>query len=366
MDRTRISALAVVALLLCTGASLTRSLRLRHSVEAMNTTQATMGVAVGVPFRIEASKGLSLNPLEYAKGSAVAIEQASADDPRVLKVESWDRTTVLLRGLATGEATLRVKGSVGRQKESASLVIRTAVPTSVRLEPRCGSGGRAVWSGQPLLLEETLFAGSTLLMSDRYPEVDLGAFTAPPSLAEGFKASGGPGALIGPIRFEVTAPARPGPAVLRIPEFGYELPVEVFDAAAVREVRLEGDRKAQESGKTSLALRFVADHQVPCGRPAVPVEITVGPYEYCELEDAASFSRLPDRRNGYAIFESLVQPQALSIRTRRGGGDCEISAMVKGVAGDPLVFRLAVEAKPKPKEVSRPGGHGGGHGGGHH
>jgi hypothetical protein len=362
MERLKTSAVMLVALLLCSGASLTKSLRLRHTVEAMNTTQAAMCVAVGVPFRITASRGLSVNPLEYAKG--VVIDQASVDDA-LLTVESWDKSTVLLRGLAPGEGTVRVKAKVGLLKESASLVVRTAVPTSVTLEPRCGAGGRAVWSGQPMLLEEKLFAGPILVMSDRYPEVDFGPFTAAPSTAGRFKAAGEPGALIGPIQFEVTAPVRPGPAVLRIPEFRYDFPVEVFDAAAVTEVRLEGDRSAQESGKTSLALQFVANNQVPCGRPWAPIEITVGPYEYCELEEAAPFKRLPERRSGFATFEGVVQPQGLSIRTRSGGGDCEVSANVKGATVPPALFRVMVVVKPKPKEPSHKGG-GGPRGGGHH
>jgi len=138
IQRAKTAAIMAIVLLFGTGASLTKSLRLEHSVDGVKRKDGDMTVATGVPFYVLAKKGLSVNPLEFAGSGAVAIEHAAVDDPRLFQVESWSNSAVLVRGLATGETTLHVTGRVGRQKQSASIGIRTAAPTSASLVPICG------------------------------------------------------------------------------------------------------------------------------------------------------------------------------------------------------------------------------------
>jgi hypothetical protein len=363
------TAVMVVVLLFCTGASPTKSLRLEHGVHRLDEKNEKRAVAVGVPFYVLAKKGLSVNPLEYARGSAVAIERAAVDDPRLLEIDSWDKSAVLVRGLQAGETTLRVEGRVGLQKERASIAVRTAVPTAAALVPLCGDPARRpVWigAGQQLLLEERLLNGSTVLLSNRYPAVDFGPFTPPANLREKLETSGKAGELIGPVTFEVTAPETPGPALLAIPEFGYTLPVEVFDASAVRGLRFVGDGRAQVGGTTHLDIRFLVNDEIVCGSPAVPVEITIGPTTACDLMDVAPFRIVPEKKPGHQTFEGVIRPSSLSIWAKSANVDCVITAIVKGaVEAAAAATRIAIYAKPQTKSPSkRVGGPRGGHG--HH
>jgi hypothetical protein len=366
MQRAKTAAIMAIVLLFGTGASLTKSLRLERSADGVKGKDGDMTVATGVPFYVLAKKGLSVNPLEFVESGAVVIEHAAVDAPRLFQVESWGNSAVLVRGLAPGETTLHVTGRVGKQKQGASIGIRTAAPTSASLVQICGSSawaGGLVGVGEVLVLEERLLNGATVLMSDRYPEVDFGTFTPAPNIGQKLKPSGKAGELIGPVHLEARAPAKPGPATLRIPEFGFALPLRVFDASEVNGVQILDPGRIREGGKTSVSIRFLVDGILTCTTPAVPVEITIGPASVCVLANETLFRRLPDTRPNYRIYEAVIAPQALAINANHAGSDCEVTATVKG-SGKMAAAKFAITAKPP--DPAHGSSHGSGHGGGGH
>lgn len=366
MNRVKIFTIIVIMLMFGMGASLTKSLRLGLSADGMNWKTGDMTVAVGVPFYVLVRKGLSVNPLEYVKNSAVKIERAAVDDPQLFKVETWNNSAVLVRGLASGETKLRVTGRVGLQKEDASISIRTAEPTGASLQPMCsGKTGNSaegpvlVGVGQVLPLEERLLSGATVLMSNRYPEVDFGAFTPVEPIGGKLKTSGKDGELVGPVQMEATAPETPGPAAIKIPEYGFTLPIQVFEASAINGIIInELPATSTEGGKATVRIQFLINNHVPCKSPMVPVEITVGPSYYCSLENKDSFRRIAQTVTNYITFEGVIAPQLLVINTVHAGKPCEVTARIKGI-GKAAHAKFEIKAKPSPSKNS-PSHHRGG------
>jgi hypothetical protein len=262
---------------------------------------------------------------------SVKLLDAKVDNPSIVELVKREGAYVVLKGKATGETKLRVKtrGKLGSAETTTT--VRFAVPNAVRLTPYCsderakGMAPLLVPVGQELMLTEELYYNSTPVMTDNFPEVDLGALTVSASQNPEPQRTGG---LHSSRRFNLKTPATSTKTSLKVPAYGYELPVIVYDSSGVTEVHLEQDGKAYAAGWSAVRVnvRMSPGGGISCLSPMFPIDVTVGPVKVCELSMPPVEKKTTDSGNQVA---ELRVPQTLVIRGNTAGA-CTVTVSPKG------------------------------------
>ena len=310
-------------------------------------------VATGVPYYIIATKQEKiLDPMDLirnldgAKGGSsptgsrshnipVEIIGAKFENPSLFKVVGVDKNRILIQGVTTGDTSLTVTASTGKDKEKESITVHTAIPNRAVLEPVCETTRMneqvpvLAAAGQGLILNELLLYDTTTLMSNRYPAFDLGSLIPPHDAAQKITTTA-VGELIGPVMLFAKAPAAPGETVIKIPEYKFELPVKIIEASAVTGIQFTPQsKKSLEETTTELEIDLLVGNKALCVNPEVPIELTVGPVFKCSLKQTpAGFKSIMSKDPNGQAFEGSQNYRALRIYTKHEG-NCVVTATIK-------------------------------------
>jgi len=239
----------------------------------------------------------------------------------------------MLRGKVPGETTLRVKT---RSKlgitQTATATVKSAVPKEVRLNLTCGDG----WSktqtpvqvpvNRELDLTAELYSDKTLktlIIVKGFPEVDLGALI-PVERKDGRKTT--KDEFIATYRTSIKAPASATRTSVKIPAYGYELPIQVYEPSAISEIRIGAPEKMCVNCGRSVKLDLLVGGVVPCLEAAIPVDVTIGPATVCSLKNDVH-QRKTD--SGNTVYE-MAYAQNLTL-VESGNGTCVVTVEAKSI-----------------------------------
>ncbi|HAR45877.1 MAG: hypothetical protein A2X56_03930 [Nitrospirae bacterium GWC2_57_13] len=290
--------------------------------------RSRMGVSVGLA---SGKVNLPIISINTIKEHNVKIIDAKVDDPSIVEIIGRDGGVVTLRGKVPGETTLRVKarGKLGTT-QTASATVGSAAPNSVRLEPMCDdyrAQARTpllVATNRELDIIERLYSDKTPLLADSFPEVAFGALIPVPrkSGGETWKSE-----FLGAYGLNVKTPATTTTTSLKVPAYGYELPVQVYEPSAVSEIRLlTPEKMCQNCAPAEAQVEILVGGEIPCLRPLIPLDVTIGPASICRLQMSILSKGKTD--SGNDIYE-LPFPQSFKI-VGSNIGTCSVTVETRG------------------------------------
>ena len=224
----------------------------------------------------------------YADRSFKTVD-ATVDDPSLVEIVGRDGNVITLRGKVPGFTTLRVKA---RTKlgiiQTAHASVGSVAPSGVQLGTKCddyrAEGQKPVLAainGELSIVEE-LYSDKTLVLSNSFPPIEFGALIPVPR-KDGQEA--GKSKYLGSYSVSVKAPAKATTTSLKVPAYGYELPVQVYEPSAVSELRviLPAKKSCQTCPPDYIKMEVLVGGRVPCVKPVIPVAVTVGPTSVCRV-----------------------------------------------------------------------------------
>ncbi len=194
---------------------------------------------------------------------------------------------------------------------------------------------------EKLFFFERLYSDKTPLLADSYPEVDFGALIFLPLKGgkEMWKAE-----YLGIYGVEVKAPATATTTSLKIPAYGYELPVQVYELSDVSALRILAPESVKKTCKKCRPFEAKVDYLVggrlPCVRPSIPLNVTIGPTSVCDL-NMKSIKR-GKASSDHAVYEVPFYHVSLKI-SRYGVGTCVVNVEAKGTGKSTSV---QIDVKP--------------------
>jgi hypothetical protein len=313
-------------------------------------------IATGVPFTVVVygskwSAGVVFGPgkislprfdIGTVREQAKLID-AQVDNPSIVEIIGRKGGVVTLRGKVPGETTLRVKAR-GKLGKTASTTVSTAVPKGVRMYPTCDdSRAKAVTpvqvpTNRELDLTGEQYSDKTLILARSFPEVDFGALI--PATRKNGKATGRPD-FLGAFGISVKTPATATKTSLKVPAYGYELPVHVYEPSAISEIRIGPLERICKSCERSAKIELLVGGEVPCKNPIIPLDVTIGPVTVCSLRNEVS-KRKTD--SGNMVYE-LPSPQNL-VLVESAVGTCAVTVEAKGI-GKSASIQIKVQEQPK-------------------
>jgi hypothetical protein len=269
--------------------------------------------------------------MDMIKEHDVKIIDAKVDNPSIVEIIGRDGGVVTLRGKVPGETTLRVKarGKLGTT-QTASVTVGSAAPNSVRLEPVCDDYRAKertpvqVATNRELGIMERLYSDKTPLLADSFPEVGFGALIPVPRKGgqETWKSE-----FLGAYGLNVKTPATTTTTSLKVPAYGYELPVQVYEPSAISEIRVYAPEKmCKNCGPAEAKVEILVGGEIPCLKPFIPLDVTIGPASICRLQMSNLSKRKTD--SGNDVYE-LPFPQSLMI-VGSDIGTCAVTVEARG------------------------------------
>lgn len=270
--------------------------------------------------------------------------KVKVDDPSLVEIVGRQGNVITLRGKAPGSTTLHVKA---RTKlgitQKAKTAVGSVVPDGVQLEPKCD--GRAekqrpllAAAGREINIVEELHFGKKPILSDNFPPVEFGAFTPVPRKdgKDMWKSEN----LLGSNFLTIKAPATAMMTSLKVPAYGYELPVKVYEPSAVSGVRLSAPEKmtARSRQLQFAKIEILVGGKVPCIRPSIPLDLTIGPASVCSLHSSYKGTKTASDDMVYEIpsHHQSVQLSPLA------SGTCTLKVEVRG-AGKSATARVIIK-----------------------
>lgn len=313
---------------------------------AVGVYRSRIGVGVGIaggkiPFPVIG--------VATSKEYNVKITEAKVDNPSIVEIIKLGRRSVTLRAKVPGETTLRVKarGKLGNT-QTATATVGSVAPNAVRLEPNCRDYKTKKLTpvripvNEKLYFFERLYSDKTPLLAYSYPEVDFGALISLPRKGgkEMWKAE-----YLGIYGVEVKAPATATMTSLKIPAYGYELPVQVYELSDVSALRILAPESVKKRCKRcrpfGARVEYLVGGQMPCVRPRIPLTVTIGPTSVCDLQ-------MPDIKRGKVVSDHTVYEVPRYLRrlkiTGYGVGTCVVSGEAKGIGKSTSV---QIDVKPR-------------------
>jgi hypothetical protein len=174
-----------------------------------------------------------------------------------------------------------------------------------------------------LTFTEELYSEKTRVMVKSFPEIDFGALI-PVARKDGRKATGTE--FLDAYGLSVRTPATATRTSLKIPSYGYELPVQVYEPSAISEIRINAPEMICKNCGRMARIDLLVGGAVPCLAALIPVEVTIGPTAVCSLKNEVS-KRKTD--SGALVYE-MPFPQNL-ILVESAAGTCAITVEARGI-----------------------------------
>lgn len=324
-------------------------------------------VAAGIPYTVRVYKydhtikGLNWGPGKIAlpagfkydsKQAQVKLTDAKVDDPSLFDIVAREGSVITLQGKGTGETRLRVKsrGKLGNHLHG-DVPVRTAVPNRVELIATCDdekAKGRIplqVAVNRDLHLVEELYSDKTPLSTTTFPEVDTGAMI-PVEIRNGepwrtaYLRTGH--------AIRVKTPAAATKTSLKVPAYSYELPVNIYEPSAISGIVLNARKTTcTECGRQPITIDILVNGEIPCHKPSLSLEVTVGPAEVCHRWEDVSKTKAAAANNTYQI----PNPEPLYI-VGSDPGICTVTVEAKG-AGKSSSTEITVEKYIPPAKKTK-------------
>jgi hypothetical protein len=305
-------------------------------------------IATGVPYRVVVHKTSIMPGVGIVGSGKIALPvvgvatytdrefktvDAKVDDPSIVEIVGREGNVITLRGKVPGFTTLRVKA---RTKlgiiQTAHASVGSVVPSGVQLTTKCddyrAEGQKPVLAAinGELTLAEELYSDKIPVLSNSFPPISFGALIPVPS-KDGQET--GKSDYVGGYFVRVKAPATAMTTSLKVPAFGYELPVQVYEPSAVSDIRVILPKKSCLTCPPGyIEMEVLVGGRVPCVKPVIPVEVTIGPTSVCGVASGGFGNRT---MNGdHEVYELPVfKPLKISWG---GAGTCVVNVEAKGIA----------------------------------
>lgn len=304
-------------------------------------------IATGVPYKVVVHK-TSIMPGVGIVGGKIPLPvvgvgtyedrsfktvEARVDDPSIVEIVGREGNVITLRGKVPGFTTLHVKA---RTKlgivQKAHTAVGSVAPDGAHLEPKCddyrAEGQKPVLAainGELFLFEE-LYSDKKPILSDSFPPVEFGAFIPVPRKdgPETWKSE-----YLGKYGVRVKAPATAMMTSLKVPAFGYELPVQVYEPSAVSDIRviLPKTKSCQTCAPDYIQMEVLVGGRIPCVKPIIPVDVTIGPASVCRIDSTAGNRKM----NGDNEVYELASIRPLKFVWGRSAGTCVVTVEAKGI-----------------------------------